>query len=216
MNVGRATGTDASTDGGVPAGRRTRRGLLGMVGAVAIGLLAASAAFACTVGLHGTLVVAPPAGEAGETIELFTTLKQSPGRPPQETDGSGNQQDYPVVMDPTPVSRGVSTEPSQCFGADEHDYPDGANPWDMHGDGDDVLVGAMYYGSEEAFSQAGTSDPSNNPTDQEGHLYGHGTFDVPSPGEEGYSWGPGTYEVCTQPEEEENWDHFTIIAPSTP
>lgn len=215
-------GSAKSTHPRALAGRPTRSSLLGATGAAAIGLLAASAALACTVGVHGGLVVTQPAGEHGQKdIELFATVNQTHDRPPEETetDGSGGQEDYPVVMDPDQVSTSVppSTTPSECFGEGANEsMPDGAKPWDMEGDDDDVVVGEMFYGSEEAFSQAGTSDPSNNPTDTEGFLYGHGTFDVPVPNDSAYgnhAWKAGTYELCAQPEFRNNWDHFRIINP---
>lgn len=224
MSVDRETSSDTR----LRARRRARLSLLGATGAVAIGLLAASAALACTVGVHGGLVITQPAGEADSDdendIELFATLTETVGKAPYEEDGSGGQEDYPVVMDPDQVSTSVppSATPSECFGQDEHDYTSSAiemtgdndtNDHNNDGDlddpdddpgGDDVLVGEMFYGSEEVFSQASQSDPLNNPRDEDAFLYGHGGFDVPD-------WPSGTYEVCAQPEYKNNWDHFRIL-----
>lgn len=186
----------ADSTAGAGGRRLRRRTTLIVGGAVAIALLAGSMALACTVGVHGELVLAPGVGQAGDQIELFSTDNEE-GYPPQETKSDGSQKEYPVVMDPTAVSGGTSGSPSQCF---EKDGLTGS-------DDDDVTVGSIAYGSEEVFDQAGANDPANNPQipeDADAYVYGHGTATIPN-------WNPGTYELCAKPEINNNWDHFRII-----
>lgn len=172
----------------------SRRGLGVAFGAAAVGLMAASAAVACTVGAHGWLVIvreeAPTVSNNPIDISVASTLNHSLAPGPGDSDGIYIDPDY-VDTAENPLTR------QECRDGD--DDPN-----------DDVRIGTVTYGEP-----AGQTPPvDRDSVDQYGYLYGEGTAQIDladlnrDPDAEAFY---GTYEICTEPDPSAHWDHFRII-----
>lgn len=225
MDRPRATQTEAAES----PGRRGvgRRGLIAATGATGVGVLAASAAFACTVGVHGGLVIIPkepvvasstagpaqdaPGGTSGEIdLELLSTLNESSTNAPPHPGGANP---YDVVIDPTnlgtdPVGNVPNFTPTQC--GDQWGFGDGG--------GDDVVIGSISYGIPPDAEEPDTTEFDN-------YLHGKGSASIDptdtTPGNDEANGGDvdapsstpdaGTYELCAGPHADDNWDHIRIL-----
>lgn len=172
-------------------GRRptaTRRtlviGLIG-VGGTMVGL---SAAFACTVGLHGGLLIVPQeeptVSNDPVSIQVYSTDQ---GAPVSGTQVSSSG----LYIDPDPVTGPGGTNPEECLDGDDDSS-------------DDKQIGTVTYGS-----------PPVDPDEDLGEfLYGEGTGSINLSDlveDTGDPLSYGTYEICTGLEPNNHWDHFRII-----
>lgn len=171
-----------------------RRRLGVAFGATGVGMIAASAAFACTVGVHGGLLItpeeAPTVSNNPIDISVYSTDNHSTRPGPGDSGG--------IYIDPDHVDAGKDPQTRQeCLEADDDTT-------------DDERIGTITYGEP-----AGQTPPVDRDTvDQYGYLYGEGTAQIDladlnrDPDADHFY---GTYEICTDPEPSNHWDHFRII-----
>lgn len=134
-------------------GRGLRRGLVVAVAGAGTALVGLSAAFACTVGLHGGLLIVPeeaPLEDQEIDISVYSTDNES------LDPGPSWDNPYDVFIDRDAVSgTGSVTNPQECKG----------------GDGDDEDIGDINFGT-----------PANSLSDpkDDGYVYGEGSATVPA------------------------------------
>lgn len=200
-------------------GRRLgRRGAIGAAGGAAIALAGLSTAFACTVGLHGGLLIVPedvPMEDGNINFTVFSTLNESfnSGIAPNE------DQKYDLYIDPNHVDVPGGTA-AAVLAQDPFNAPlfDRKECQQSPSDPDDLDIGDIYYGTEAVDHyldhRQGTGElspdvPEAPPStiDEDAYLLGLGWGTISG-------FNDGTYEICTNYYEDpqNHWDHFRILS----